>query len=118
MSMLTRRLLPRLFVLTLTVTVAACNTTQTSLPSGVKAAAIAPDDAARYGAIVDDPYPVPAVDPERLKRRNVRQLVDFPTTEKPGTVVIDPHARYLYLVQEHGKALRYGVGVGQEGMEF
>jgi lipoprotein-anchoring transpeptidase ErfK/SrfK len=118
MSMLTPRLLPRLLVLTLTVTLAACNTAQTHLPSRVKVAAIAPHDAAQYGAIIDDRYPVPAVEPERLKRRNVRQLVDLPTTEKPGTVVIDPQARYLYLVQEHGKALRYGVGVGREGMEF
>jgi lipoprotein-anchoring transpeptidase ErfK/SrfK len=42
-------------------------------------------------------------------------LVDFPTSESPGTIVIDPRARYLYLVLEGGKAQRYGVGVGRDG---
>ena len=48
----------------------------------------------------------------------MRQLVDYPTTEKPGTIVVDTKARFIYLVQEGGKALRYGVGVGKEGLEF
>jgi lipoprotein-anchoring transpeptidase ErfK/SrfK len=42
-------------------------------------------------------------------------LVDYPTAEKPGTIVIDTGARYLYLVLDGGKAQRYGVGVGREG---
>ena len=45
-----------------------------------------------------------------------RQLVDDPTGAAPGTIVVDPGNRYLYLVQENGKALRYGVGVGKAGM--
>lgn len=47
-----------------------------------------------------------------------RQLVDDPTGAAPGTVVVDPAHRYLYLVQEGGTALRYGVGVGKAGMEW
>jgi lipoprotein-anchoring transpeptidase ErfK/SrfK len=50
--------------------------------------------------------------------RYARQLVDFPTPEKPGTVIIDTNTRYLYLVQEDGQALRYGVGVGRPGFEW
>lgn len=42
-------------------------------------------------------------------------MVDYPTGERPGTIVIDPNARYLYLVLEGGKAQRYGVGVGRDG---
>ena len=42
-------------------------------------------------------------------------LVDYPTAEKPGTIVIDAGARYLYLVLDGGKAQRYGVGVGRDG---
>jgi lipoprotein-anchoring transpeptidase ErfK/SrfK len=42
-------------------------------------------------------------------------VVDYPTKESPGTIIIDPHQRYLYLVQEGGKAQRYGVGVGRDG---
>lgn len=47
-----------------------------------------------------------------------RQLVDDPTGAAPGTIVVDPAHRYLYLVQEGGVALRYGVGVGKAGMEW
>ena len=43
-----------------------------------------------------------------------RYLVDDPTKEPPGTVVVDTKARQLYLVQPDGKALRYGVTVGDE----
>jgi lipoprotein-anchoring transpeptidase ErfK/SrfK len=109
MSRLTRHLLPRCFVLTLAATLAACNAAQMPLSSQVGFAGVSPHDA--HDAAYDDRHAAP-------KRRNLRQLVDLPTTEKPGTVVIDPRARFLYLVQENGKALRYGVGVGREGMEF
>lgn len=44
-----------------------------------------------------------------------RQVVDFESAEKPGTIVIDTDEKHLYLVQEGGRALRYGVGVGREG---
>jgi lipoprotein-anchoring transpeptidase ErfK/SrfK len=33
-------------------------------------------------------------------------------------VVVDPIGRFLYLVQKGGKAIRYGVGVGREGLAF
>ncbi|MGA0595902.1 L,D-transpeptidase [Enterovirga sp. CN4-39] len=72
----------------------------------------------RYAAVTSERFPIPAVDPADLKARNVRQLVDYPTDQPPGTVVVDPHRRFLYLVMEGGKALRYGVGVGKEGLEF
>jgi lipoprotein-anchoring transpeptidase ErfK/SrfK len=42
-------------------------------------------------------------------------IVDYPTAERPGTIIIDPQSRYLYLVLEGGKAQRYGVGVGRDG---
>jgi lipoprotein-anchoring transpeptidase ErfK/SrfK len=32
--------------------------------------------------------------------------------------VVDPHHRFLYLVQKGRKAIRYGVGVGREGLAF
>jgi lipoprotein-anchoring transpeptidase ErfK/SrfK len=45
--------------------------------------------------------------------------VAYPTGELPGTIVVDPNARYAYLVMEGGRALRYGVGVGkEEGFNF
>jgi lipoprotein-anchoring transpeptidase ErfK/SrfK len=101
-----------------TAALAACNTTTPPPRPAATLPAVDPAIARRYAAIHDDKHPVPGVDPAVLEPRNVRQLVDFPTSEEPGTIVVDPHARFLYLVQEGGKALRYGVGVGREGLEF
>ena len=36
----------------------------------------------------------------------------------PGTIVVDPKARFLYLVEEDGFARRYGIGVGRAGLSF
>jgi lipoprotein-anchoring transpeptidase ErfK/SrfK len=43
-----------------------------------------------------------------------RHIVDYHRKEAPGTIVIDTDARFLYLVQAGGKAIRYGVTVGEE----
>jgi lipoprotein-anchoring transpeptidase ErfK/SrfK len=47
-----------------------------------------------------------------------RQEVDYTGTEAPGTIVIDTPDRFLFLVEPHGKALRYGIGVGRPGFEW
>ena len=52
----------------------------------------------------------PMVDP-----KYDRQVVDYPTEQPPGTIVIDTPHYFLYLVMEGGKALRYGIGVGRPG---
>lgn len=44
-----------------------------------------------------------------------RQVVAYDTSEEPGTIIIDTGEKFLYYVQEGGKALRMGVGVGREG---
>jgi lipoprotein-anchoring transpeptidase ErfK/SrfK len=44
-----------------------------------------------------------------------RQVVAYDTPEEPGTVIIDTKDKFLYYVQDGGKALRMGVGVGREG---
>lgn len=43
-----------------------------------------------------------------------RYLIDDPTGEAPGTVVVDTKNNYLYLVQPNHKAIRYGVATGAE----
>ncbi|MCX2723893.1 L,D-transpeptidase [Roseibium sp. DSM 29163] len=45
-------------------------------------------------------------------------IVKYDGKYKPGTIVIDTNARYLYLVQKDGTARRYGVGVGKPGFEW
>lgn len=91
---------------------------QTAMNVAPSHLAVSPAVAARYAAIDGDKYPIAAVDADELKPAYVRQLVDYTTTEPPGTVVVDPRKRFLYLVMEGGKALRYGVGVGKAGLEF
>ena len=47
-----------------------------------------------------------------------RTSVSYPTKYKPGTIVIDTAARWLYLIEGNGSALRYGVGVGRSGFQW
>ena len=47
-----------------------------------------------------------------------RQEVEYSTSERPGTIVIDTPNKFLYLVQPDGRALRYGVGVGRPGFAW
>ena len=46
------------------------------------------------------------------------QEVDNPTHQPPGTIVIDTSERHLYLVENGGRALQYGIGVGREGFAW
>src|SRR5262245_58843010 len=47
-----------------------------------------------------------------------RAIVSYHRHEAPGSIVIDSDNHYLYLVQNDGKALRYGVTVGEEALAF
>ncbi|MGB3745221.1 MAG: L,D-transpeptidase [Xanthobacteraceae bacterium] len=51
-----------------------------------------------------------AADPKFL-----RQLVPYSGGEAPDTVIVDTTNKFLYLVEDGGKALRYGIGVGRPG---
>jgi lipoprotein-anchoring transpeptidase ErfK/SrfK len=77
-----------------------------------------PVAASRYGAIDTDRFPIAAVDLRHLPPQYMRQMVADPTGQQPGTIVVDPANRHLYLVQEGGQAMRYGIGVGKAGLEF
>jgi lipoprotein-anchoring transpeptidase ErfK/SrfK len=47
-----------------------------------------------------------------------RHVVDYHRKEAAGTIVVDSDARYLYYVLPGGKAIRYGVTVGEEALAF
>jgi lipoprotein-anchoring transpeptidase ErfK/SrfK len=47
-----------------------------------------------------------------------RHIVDYSRRETPGTVVVDTGNRYLYYVMGNGKAIRYGVTVGEEAQAW
>ncbi len=46
----------------------------------------------------------------------LRHIVEYHRKEAAGTIVVDPDARYLYYVLPDGKAIRYGVTVGEEAL--
>jgi lipoprotein-anchoring transpeptidase ErfK/SrfK len=47
-----------------------------------------------------------------------RTTVSYPGKYKPGTIVVDTAARQLFLIQDGGQALRYGIGVGRAGFQW
>jgi len=47
-----------------------------------------------------------------------RHIVDYQRREPPGTILVDTDARYLYYVLPGGKAIRYGVAVGEEALAW
>ncbi|HZL31444.1 MAG TPA: L,D-transpeptidase [Pseudolabrys sp.] len=47
-----------------------------------------------------------------------RHIVEYHRKEMPGSIVIDSDARYLYYVLDGGKAIRYGVTVGEEALAW
>lgn len=73
---------------------------------------------ALYASIDDGRYNVPAINIGTINKKYWRQLVVYPTSYQPGTIIIDTQKRFLYLIQPGGQALRYGVGVGKEGLAF
>jgi lipoprotein-anchoring transpeptidase ErfK/SrfK len=58
----------------------------------------------------DEDNPLPA----RLQR----QVIDYPSHEAPGTIIVDTPHTYLYYILGGGKAMRYGIGVGREGFTW
>jgi len=72
----------------------------------------------QYAASTVEKFAVDAVDASHLDPQYVRQVVAYRSPHPSGTVVVDAHKRFLYLVQSSGKAIRYGVGVGREGLAF
>ncbi len=71
-----------------------------------------------YTALPDEDFPIPEVNMKQLGQHLWRTEVDYPTTEKPGTLIVDTPARYLYHVLADGRATRYGIGVGRDGFAW
>ena len=88
-----------------------------TVPAPVTAAPVRQPEATVVAALPPDYQPEQNQTPQ-LPERFQRQLVDYPTNQPAGTIVIDTPNTYLYLVMGHGKALRYGIGVGREGFTW
>ena len=73
---------------------------------------------ADYGSVVDGGFQLPRIPITKVDKQYLRQIVDYETRERPGTVVVDVPSRHLYLVEPEGRAVRYGVGVGRQGFAW
>jgi lipoprotein-anchoring transpeptidase ErfK/SrfK len=73
-------------------------------------------DWGRYAQLEDGGQVIPALNPGEIDSNLLRQRVRSPFREAPGTIVVDIRNRFLYLQEEGGMALRYGVGVGRDGI--
>lgn len=69
-----------------------------------------------YGLIEDGGFTLPPVPPHYLVEPNRRAFMVYPGTQPPGTIEIDPHAKFLYWVMEDGMAMRYPIAVGRDGL--
>lgn len=87
-------------------------------PTVVEAALRDPDYAAMYAGREDGGYQLPAIPFDKVDRRFLRQLVDDPTGEPAGSVVVNTNEKFLYWVLRNGKAMRYGVGLGRQGYSW
>src|ERR1700743_456108 len=55
---------------------------------------------------------VPVAEPFR------RAIVEYHRKEAPGSILVDSDNHYLYYVLDNGKAIRYGITVGEEAMAW
>jgi lipoprotein-anchoring transpeptidase ErfK/SrfK len=73
---------------------------------------------APFDQILRDPPASGEAAPFALAPELRRQVVDYPSREAPGTIIIDTPNTHLYYVLGGGRAVRYGIGVGREGFTW
>ncbi|MEJ1157459.1 L,D-transpeptidase [Prosthecomicrobium sp. N25] len=109
----------RVFIAGMPLALAGCQTARMEGRPVVAALPhVDPYYAEMYGPLDDGRFTVAAMDVSRIDREWLRQRVDYDGPERPGTVVVDPDGRHLYLVGDDGTAMRYGIGVGREGFAW
>jgi lipoprotein-anchoring transpeptidase ErfK/SrfK len=98
--------------------VAACARPEPALPPEPPAP-VWPPLPAFYGAVTDEPFPVPAVPEGVVDPRLWRQQVANPyPDDAPGTIVVDPGQGYLHLIESRETAMRYGAGTGAAAYQW
>ncbi|PWK56783.1 L,D-transpeptidase [Silicimonas algicola] len=76
------------------------------------------EDVGDYGEVQEGHIVIPRVDPQYLQEPNRRTSVAYNGYETPGTIVVDPYAKFLYYVEAPGAAIRYPIAAGREGRGF
>ena len=111
------RMLAHTTVLGLVALLAACASPSQTTSSNYKHS---PAMVAMYAPVESEAHRVPAVAVNRVDPRYLRQEVATPAhvSASPGSIVVDPSNRFLYLVEAGGKSMRYGIGVGKQGFSW
>jgi lipoprotein-anchoring transpeptidase ErfK/SrfK len=73
---------------------------------------------ASYSSVRDAGYRLPPIPIYKVPQKYHRQIVDYQTKQKPGTIIVDTKKKFLYFVMPNGKAMRYGIGVGRQGFQW
>lgn len=73
---------------------------------------------AMYGPMPGERFPLPAIDINKVPSKLWRRQVNFSSPYPVGTVIVNTKTYFLHLIQEGGKAMRYGVGLGRQGFEW
>jgi len=95
----------------------ACSTTD-SLQEPLKPKGPSLGYLAMYGPMPEERFPIPAVDLAKVPEKYWRKQVEYDGPHPVGTVIVNTNTFYLHLIQEGGKAMRYGVGLGRQGFEW
>ena len=74
------------------------------------------NDFSNYGARPGEEHPLAAVPLDRIPAELRRREVPFDGKYEAGTIVVNTPERRLYYVLGNGRAIRYGIGVGKEGL--
>lgn len=102
--------LARIFAILALPLLAAC--------AGTPKAPEAPPVVPGYEGIQDGEFFIEPVPAQYLYEGNRREEVAYAGDDQPGTIVVDTYSRKLYLVMEGGRAMRYPIAVGREGLSF
>lgn len=71
---------------------------------------------ASYGPVQGERFPVAAIPASEIRPELRRSEVAFGGDYSAGTIVVNTPERRLYYVLGNGRAIRYGIGVGREGL--
>ena len=75
-------------------------------------------EVAGYEGVQDGEFFIQPVPEKYLFEGNRREEVAYTADDAPGTIVVDTFSRKLYFVMEGGRAMRYPIAVGREGLSF
>jgi lipoprotein-anchoring transpeptidase ErfK/SrfK len=71
-----------------------------------------------YGPIFDSGYDLRGIPPEYTQGVNRRIIGTYQGEQPPGTIDVDPYAKFLYFVREGANSVRFPIGAGRAGRSF